>query len=150
MFTELLDQIVSLPLVFDGAVRPPASEPSLRDAETRCRVRLPDDLRTMLRRFNGTTGPTDLDHGWLTFWRAEDLEIASTAAGYEQGTDLLVFADHGLSSWWYALEGARSDGQSSRVYMLAHEPEVVAHSLADFLRAVVDGDARLYGRGDAG
>lgn len=101
----------------------------------------------MLRTFNGTTEPTGTDHGWLTFWPAEELEPASgSVAGYEALTNLIVFADHGLHSWWYALEAAHDDGRPSRVYLLAGEPEVVSPSLSDFLRAVLENDLILYGR----
>ncbi len=143
---EMLARMTSLPLVFDGAVRPPATEAAIRAAESRCGLTLPDELRRMLRRFNGMTGPTDLDHGWLTLWGAEELELPSAAAGYADLTGLVVFADHGLSSWWYAIEAARSDGQESRVFMLARAPEVISDSLEAFLGAVVNGDSILYGR----
>lgn len=101
----------------------------------------------MLRTFNGTTGPTDLDHGWLMFWPAEELEPASRlTAGYKAYGHLIVFADHGVNSWWYGIEAAREDRQPSRVYILAREPEVVSPTLGGFLRAVLDDDPILYGK----
>jgi hypothetical protein len=105
----------------------------------------------MLRFFNGTTEPSGTDHGWLTFWPAEELEPASgPAAGDKDFGHLIVFADHGLSSWWYAIEAAREDGRTSRVYILAREPEVVSPSLEHFLRAAVEDDPILYGSQWAG
>ena len=100
----------------------------------------------MLRRFNGLTGPTDVDHGWLTLWGAEELELPSVTAGYKDLTGLVVFADHGINTWWYAIEAARRDGQTSRVFLLAKEPEVLSDSLAGFLSVVAAGDPILYGR----
>jgi hypothetical protein len=101
----------------------------------------------MLSRFNGTTEPTDIDRGWLTLWSTDELAAASTLPGYGNLTSLVTFADHGLSSWWYAIEALRSDGSPSRVFMLAREPEIIAESLEVFLRAVVAADPILYGLG---
>lgn len=141
---DLLQQLLMLPLIFEE-VRAAAAEGSIRAAEVRCSTRLPDELKTLLRRFNGTTGPTDTDHGWLQFWAAEELELASGAAGYRERSDLVVFADHGLNAMWYAIESARPDGEASRVFLLAScEPEVIANSLSDFLRAVIEGSPTLF------
>src|SRR5947209_4417508 len=109
---DVLNQLRSLPLTLGGVFGAPAANRSLLEAEARCGLAFPEDLRTMLRMFNGTTGPTDLDHGWLTFWPAEELEPASgRTAGYKAHGHLIVFADHGVNSWWYGIECAREDGQ---------------------------------------
>jgi hypothetical protein len=100
---DLLEQVESLPLLFGGAFRPPASDLQLHEAEVRYRLALPTELRRMLQRFDGMTGPTDLDHGWITLWGTEELELSSGMAGYKELPRLWVFADHGLNSWSYAI-----------------------------------------------
>jgi hypothetical protein len=101
------------------------------------------------------TGPTDVDHGLITLWSAADLEPASH--NFAECTDadrLIVFADHSLHIWWYAIEAARPDGCPSRVFLLFHpRPTAIFPSLAAFLQGILDDDIGLYAAGsgpDAG
>jgi hypothetical protein len=111
----------------------------LRGAEARLGVELPAELRILLKQFNGTDA-TDVDHGWVTFWSTDQLELVGSGnAGDYELPGAVVFADHSLCSWWYAVETEATGG--TRVFRLARsEPEVVATSLGEFLCAVVDGD----------
>ena len=110
---------------------------------------LPADARALVSVFDGSVDSTPVANGWVTFWpmsawqRAGDIDDLEVA---DDLRDVILFADHSLDSWWYAL---RIDPQfsQSRVYCVTGVPKrdcLVAATLSDFLQAIIDDGNTLY------
>ncbi len=124
-------------------IRPPATEHDILSVERRLRMRLPDDIRNFYSRVGGCDEATPVEQGWVTFWPFERWERATSVAGGD-GADLVLVADHCLSSWWYAIPS--SGGASAPVLIVdgLRPPRVVASTFSAFAEAIFKDDASIY------
>lgn len=146
MINALPVEVQRLAALLGGAKNPPVGRESLRVAAARVGTAIPAELITLLDAFDGG-GPTDVDHGWIRFWPADEFEPAtdSTAGRYDL-PGAIVFADHGLHACWYAFQPGDGADRGTVCRLGTGEPETVASSLAEFLHAVVEGQYEVLFR----
>ena len=83
-----------------------------------------------------------MENGWVTFWPLTAWRRVSTDSDVSESPlgDGILFADHSIESWWYALD-LGTDASRSAVYLIsgiAEPPPLVALSLSSFLQAIID------------
>jgi len=85
----------------------------------------------------------------MTFWPLERWERAVTFSK-NSDADLVVIADHSLSSWWYAIPS--SGGVETPVFIVdgLRPSRVVAPSFSAFAEAVFNDDRSIYPPSGAG
>jgi hypothetical protein len=146
---QLQEQIRRIVELLGGSARRAASLPDIEAAERRLGVRFPDDVKLLISAFDGSDDATPLENGWVTFWpvamwrRVSDDPIAI----HSRLCDVILFSDHSLECWYYALDLARPQS-GSPVYMITglDDERLVASSLSGFLQAILD-DAMILYRG---
>src|SRR5882724_8560503 len=134
-----------------GAIRQPASEKMISQAEQRYGVRLPKDMTWFYRATNGMNWPTHRDNGWIRIWnleswhRVRDAPSLNNEPIYHQLQDALLFADHGDSSWFYAGEFSPEPGDV-RIHLVdgLRPAKLVARSFTSFVNATLTDAADIY------
>jgi hypothetical protein len=99
----------------------PCGPESIREAEDRLYVRLPDDVRAFFARMNGTSDMTDIDHGVITPWPLERwmrLDDAESTLARGLGAGAVVFAEHSIECWLCAAQFQRNIPNSMTVWMV--------------------------------
>ena len=124
-------------------VRPGAAVDEILSVERRLRMRLSDEMRAFYGCVGGTDEPTPLEEGWMTFWPLERWDRAATFTK-NSDADLVVVADHSLSSWWYAIPSAGGVETPVLVVDGLRPPRVVAPSFSAFAEAVFNDDRSIY------
>jgi hypothetical protein len=118
------------------------------------RVRLgvvfPDDVRMLVSAFNGSENSTDVDHGWVMFWPLSDWQEVTEEPAAIGGSDMpnaILFADHSIVSWWYAID-VTPDALTTAVYLIdgMGPDHLVASSISGVLQAIIDDSDALYRR----
>jgi hypothetical protein len=147
---DLQEQILGVMGLLERSARSGATPAEVAAAERRLGVRIPDDLRALVSAFNGSDDGTPVEHGWVTFWPLQDwTRVAEKPSAAESSAmpELILFADHSIVSWWYAIELIPASG-GCQVYLVGGvEPDkLVATSIGGFLQAILDDADALYGR----
>ena len=140
-------RIAAVRSLYGSAANPPARAHSIEQLEQRIVRLLPDDARTLLAAFNGSSAPSSVDKGWITLWPAEEWIVPKDIAGdYPSLSHALVIADYGLNSWWYAIDLAIGATTVGPVFgLITEEPIIIAPTLSDFLQRILNNDIALYG-----
>jgi hypothetical protein len=124
-------------------VRPAASTAELDAVELRLGMTISGELRSFYGQVGGADEATPLENGWMTFWPLERWERA--AADRSGSThELVLIADHSLSSWWYATSSRARTETSIFLVDGLRPPRLVAKSFALFVDAVFADDPSIY------
>jgi hypothetical protein len=128
-----------------GSTMPGASTSSLLDFERRYGLGLPHALHQFYREMNGTPDYTSVEMGWMRIWPVEEIApvhefVADAEARRLPG--FFVIADHGVSSWFFAVPLGGSTMDPVPVFRVGTgDPEEVAVSFVEFLKGLVEGSA---------
>jgi len=155
MTDDSLEQLIAnvVALVPRESRGQPATQFQLETLQDRCNVRLPSDVIAFFSVCNGFSEPTHPDNGWVEIWNLGRWATTSLAGVplLSPEARALIFADHCLSSWWYALDFTKiSDGHVPVLFVDgANAPFEVFGDFRSFLSALLTDDPLLYG-GPAG
>jgi len=145
---SLEEQIREVAGLLGGSTLPGASFDEIAATEYRLGVRLPDDVRALVSAFNGSELGTPVDHGWVTFWPLQAWQKVTeepSAAAQSTMRDAILFADHSIVSWWYAIAPDPASDKCP-VYLVdgVQAERLVAPSISGFLKAIIDDEDVLY------
>ena len=144
-FQEHLDRIVDL---LGGSACRGATAAEISAAETRLTTRFPEEVWMLLSTFNGSDDATPVENGWVRFWptKAWRRVAEEPDTGPAALPDAVLFADHSLVCWWYAID-IEPGAPAASVYLVdgVGPARRVAESLSGFLHAIIHDDEALYG-----
>jgi len=126
-----------------------ASAAEIEAAERRLARKVPDDARALVTAFDGSTEPTPVEHGWVTFWPIERWSYIQYGSQVSESLRHgVVFADYSDESFRYVLNLGQTD-RPSPVHLITGtvaRDRLVTSSLSEFLQAILDDDECLYPR----
>jgi hypothetical protein len=127
-----------------GAWPGPATPAALARVESRLGIAIPEPLRALLSQHDGTPGHSGMDHGWIRVWSiSEWSNPVHEAHPTRRFVGLAFFADWGISSDEYYLDGVRQSATYGHIFV----GEVVARrqiaeSFSQFLTYMLEGNTR--------
>ena len=144
---KLIADVVAL--VPPASINSPAGPRQMDAVQQKLGVRFPEDVLAFYSVGDGFEEPTDFDHGGIQLWRLSAWQpvsqVCSASPSFER--EPIVFADHGLSAWWYALDFEHASGDQVPVVFVGgnRAPFQVFDSFSSFLQGMLADDAFLYG-----
>jgi len=147
---QLQEQIRRVEELLGGSGRSGARDDEIAEAESRLGVVFPDDVRMLVSAFNGSENSTHVDHGWVMFWPLSEWQRVAeepAAVGGSEMPNAILFADHSIVSWWYAID-LTPGAFTASVYLIdgVGPDYLVASSISGFLQAIIDDSDALYRR----
>ena len=135
----------------EGAVRPPASDATIRQIETEFGVRLPKDMAWFYRAMDGMNWPTRPDNGWIRIWDLQswhwvrDEPSVNEERLYPDLQDAILLADHCDSSWFYAAMFSVAR-EGVRIYLVdgLRPAKLVADTFTAFVNSTLADAADIY------
>jgi hypothetical protein len=147
---QLQEQIRRVEELLGGSGRSGARDDEIAEAESRLGVIFTDDVRMLVSAFNGSENLTHIDHGGVMFWPLSEWQRVAEEPAAVGGSDVpnaILFADHSIVSWWYAIN-LTPGAVTAAVYLVdgVGPDHLVASSISGFLQAIIDGSDTLYRR----
>ena len=143
----VIRRIETVRALLEASARAGAAPETIAATERRLGLTLPGDLRLLVSSFDGSDNATPIENGWITFWPMSawrrGSEVADAAGGSTSPQGLL-FADHSIDSWWYALDPQPDSSWAVYIVDGIGGDKLVATSVADFLQAIIDDSIALY------
>jgi hypothetical protein len=144
------EQIRRVKELLGGSARVGARSAEIAATEQRLGVVLPADVKQLVSAFNGSENSTPVDHGWVTFWPLRAWQGVAEEPAAVSGSQLpeaILFADHSIVSWWYALN-LRPGVSTAAVFLVngVGPDHLVADSVSGFLQAIIDDADALYAK----
>jgi len=147
---ELQEQIRRVKELLGGSGRGGARDHEIAEVESRLGTIFTDDVRMLVSAFNGSENSTHIDHGWVMFWPLSEWKRVAdepAAVGGSEMPNAILFADHSIVSWWYAID-LTPGAVTAAVYLVdgVGPDHLVTSSISGFLQAIIDDSDALYRR----